>query len=168
MRQIRFQCLSCFKWTQNDHHLLFPGRIKIYIGNGWDISRLTDPNGSISEELARKDLDEESLYVLNLIENPPSKDDNNWTQNLENIPSKLITHSVVEKYFKNSGENRHVREGYTFSKTLKFETSGRPMRVNLTDERYFLLEGYTRPSMKTSKGIAKGEGIYRCLVIFSL
>ena len=94
----------------------------------------------------------------------PLKDDHNWTQNLENIPFKLITHFVVEKYF----ENRHVREGYTFSKTLKFETSGRPMRVNLKDERYFLLEGYTRPSMKTSKGTAKGEGIYRCLVIFGL
>ena len=72
---------------------------------------------------------------------------------------------MVEKYFENSGENRHVRESYTFSKTFEFETSGRRMRVNLKDEKYFLLEGYTRPSMKSSKGKAKGEGVYRCLIL---
>ena len=42
---------------------LCPGRFKIYIENGWNIPRFTDPDGSISEELARKDLNGESLYI---------------------------------------------------------------------------------------------------------
>ena len=38
------------------------------------MSRLTDSNGSVSEELARKDLDEERrFYVFDLIENPTFK-----------------------------------------------------------------------------------------------
>ena len=55
-----------------------------------------------------------------------------------------------------------------YQRHLNLKPVVEPMRINLKTERYFLLEGYTRQSMKTSKGIAKGEGIYRCLVIFSL
>ena len=46
-------------------------------------------------------------------------------------------------------------------------TSGKPMRVNIVNEKHFLLEGYTRPAMKSSKGISQGKGIYHCVIVFS-
>ena len=66
MRQIHFQCFKLLSGPKIIPIYLFPGRFKIYIENGWNIPRFTDPSGSISEELARKDLHEKSLYVLNL------------------------------------------------------------------------------------------------------
>ena len=60
-----------------------------------------------------------------------------------------------------------MTEGYAFSKTKKFETSGKPLRINLLPNcDMFLLEGHTRPAMKQAKGISSGTGIYYCLVVF--
>ena len=47
-----------------------------------------------------------------------------WTSSLEEIPE--VNHSVVEEFFQNSEEKRHLTDGYAFSKTNKFETSGKP------------------------------------------
>ena len=89
-----------------------------------------------------------------------------WTQNgqatFHNLPLSKIVHSVVEKYFQESGDSKHIKERYTFSKTLKFETS-----VNIVNEKHFLLEGHTRPAMKSSKGISQGKWIYHCVIAFS-
>ena len=41
------------------------------------------------------------------------------------------------------------------------------MRINLISNKYFILEGYTRPAMKTSKGISKGIGVYHCAIVYS-
>ena len=78
-----------------------------------------------------------------------------------------IVHSVVERYFQKSGDSKHIKEGYTFSETLKFETSGKAMCFNIVNEKHFLLEGYTRPAMKSSKGISQDKGIYHCIIAFS-
>jgi len=79
-----------------------------------------------------------------------------------------ITHSVVEKYFELTSDKKHVKEGYAFSKTKKFETFGKPMRINLLPNQnsMFVLEGCTRPAMKQAKGISSGEGLYACSIIF--
>ena len=82
-------------------------------------------------------------------------------------PLSKIVHSVVEKYSQKSGDSKHIKEGYAFSKTLKSEASGKPMRVNIVNEKHFLLEGYTRPAKKSSKGISQGKGIYHCVIVFS-
>lgn len=47
-----------------------------------------------------------------------------------------VKHSVVEEFFQNSKEKRHLTEGYAFSKTKKFETSGKPLRFNLLPHGY--------------------------------
>lgn len=49
---------------------------------------------------------------------------NGWTSSLAGIPT--ITHSVVEKYFELTSDEKHVTEGYAFSKTKNFEMSGNP------------------------------------------
>ena len=60
-----------------------------------------------------------------------------------------------------------MTEGYAFSKTKKYETSGKPLRINLLPIcDMFLLEGHTRPAMKQAKGISSGASIYSCLVVF--
>lgn len=89
-----------------------------------------------------------------------------WTSSLAGIPT--VTHSVVEKYFELASNEKHVTEGYAFSKTKMFETSGKPMRINLlpNQNNMFVLEGYTRPAMKQAKGISSGEGLYACSIIF--
>ena len=43
-----------------------------------------------------------------------------WPSSLEEIPE--VKHSVVEEFFQNSEEKRHLTDGYAFSKTKKFET----------------------------------------------
>lgn len=88
-----------------------------------------------------------------------------WTTELKHVPD--MTHSVVEDFFKNANDKRHLTEGYAFSKTKKFETSGKPLRINLLPNcNMFLLEGHTRPAMKQAKGISSGSGIYSCIVVF--
>ena len=61
--------------------------------------------------------------------------------NISKLPLDKIVHSSVENYFKNSNDAKHMKEGYTFSKTLKFETSGKPICTNLISNKYFTLEG---------------------------
>ena len=51
-----------------------------------------------------------------------------WTSSLEEIPE--VKHSVVEEFFQNSEEKRHLTDGYAFSKAKKIETSGKPLRIN--------------------------------------
>ena len=90
----------------------------------------------------------------------------NWTTSLQDVPA--LTHAVVEEFFKQTDDKRHVTEGYAFSKTKKFETSGKPMRLNLLPGHdMFLLEGHTRPATKQPKGISKGKGIYSCPILLS-
>ena len=86
---------------------------------------------------------------------------------LEEIPE--VKHSVVEELFQNSEEKRHLTDGYAFSKTKKFETSGKPLRINLLPgcNNMFLLEGHMRPAMKQAKGITSGSGVYSCIVVFN-
>ena len=112
-------------------------------------------------------MNDENSEVLAILENIPNTLDPKWTSNISQLPLSKIIHSVVEKYFQKSGDSKHIKEGYTFSKTLKFDTSGKPMRVNIINEKHFLLEGYTRPAMKLSKGISQGKGIYHCVIAFS-
>ena len=87
--------------------------------------------------------------------------------NISKLPLDKIVHFSIENYFKNSNDAKHIKESYTFSKTLKFETSGKPMPINLISNKYFILEGCTRPAMKTSKGISKGKGVYHCAIVYS-
>jgi len=77
-----------------------------------------------------------------------------WTASLENIP--VVTHSAVEHFFKRATDTKHLTEGYAFSKTKKFETSGKPIRINLLPDHdnMFLLEGHTRPAKKQAKRIS--------------
>ena len=90
----------------------------------------------------------------------------NWTTSVENVPR--MTHSTVEEYFRLAGDKRHVTEGYAFSKTKKFETSGKTIRINnlLSHEQTFLLEGYTRPSMKQATNISQGASLCKCRTVF--
>ena len=71
--------------------------------------------------------------------------------------------------FQNSGEKRHLTDGYAFSKTKKIETFGKPLQINLLPgcNDMFLLEGHTRPAMKQAKGITSGSGVYSCIVVFN-
>ena len=41
------------------------------------------------------------------------------------------------------------------------------MRVNIVTEKHFLLEGYTKPAMTSSKRISQGKGIFHCVIVFS-
>lgn len=60
---------------------------------------------------------------------------------LAGIPSN--THMVVEKYLELTSDEKHVMEGYVFSKTKKFETSGKTMQIKLLlNQNMFVLEGY--------------------------
>ena len=117
--------------------------------------------------LLKQNLNDENSEVLAILENIPDTLDPKWTSNISQLPLSEIVHSVVEKCFQKSGDSKHIKEGYIFSKTLKFETSGKPVRVNIVNEKHFLLEGYTRPAMKSSKGISQGRGIYHCVIAFS-
>ena len=76
--------------------MFFP-RIRVYIDNGWDKSRLKDPDNGIHHTLLLKEnLDQEKLQVLQLLENLP---DTNWTTNISKLPLDQIVHSSVENYF---------------------------------------------------------------------
>ena len=127
---------------------------------------LRDPEGEVDKETRKESLSsEERLIGIFLAGNaiPP----NNWTASIKDIPN--TTHSVVENFFQNVNDNRHITEGYAFSKTKNFETSGKPLRVNVVKEcDMFLLEGSTRPAMTQAKGISSGSGIYSCIVVFRL
>ncbi len=64
---------------------------------------------------------------------------------------------------------KKVCQGRIFlGENIKFETSGRPIRLNLFNEKYFLLEGYTRPLKKSAKGTSHGSGIYHCIIVYSM
>ena len=143
--------------------------MQIYIDNGWDRSRLKDPDGGIHvNKVVEENLPEDLHRVKKIIDSPPEKTDPNWTRSLHGLPLNKIVHSGVESFFEKSGDKKHINEGYMFSRTLKFETSGKPMRINIIDENLFVLEGYTRPAMKSSKGISRGDGIYHCMIVYSM
>ena len=153
----------------SDSYVLLLFRVQLYIDNGWDKERLTDPDGGVHiNSKLKESLTSEMLEIEEIFENLPFMEDLKWTQSLAEIPRNRIMHSGVEKYFENSGDAKHIKEGFTFSKTLKFETSGKPMRVATIQRKYFVLEGYTRPSMKSSKGISHGGGLYHCTILYSL
>ena len=80
-----------------------------------------------------------------------------------------VKHPIVEEFFQNSREKRHLADSYAFSKTKKFETSGKPLPINLLSgcNDMFLLQGHTRPVMKQAKGITSGCGVYSCIVVFN-
>ena len=131
-------------------------------------SRLKDPDQGVHHNnLLKQNLNDENSEVLALLDYIPNTLDPKWTSSISQLPLSKIVHSVFETYFQKSGDSKHIKEGYTFSKTLKFETSDKPMRVNIVNEKHFLLEGYTRPAMKSSKGISQGKGIDHCVIAFS-
>ena len=106
--------------------------VKVYIANDWDKSRLKDPDqGMHHNNLLKQNLNDENSEVLVIVENIPNGVDLKWTSSISQLPLSKIVHSVVEKYFQKSGDSKHIKEVYTFSKTLKFEASGKPMRVNI-------------------------------------
>ena len=81
---------------------------------------------------------------------------------------RLLKHSVVEEFFQKTNDRRHLDKGYGFSKTKKFETSGKQLRANLLSGHDMLLfEGHTRPAMKQAVGISKGSGVYFCSFLLS-
>ena len=130
-------------------------RINTYISFGWDKLLLADPDGDIQNEKRKQNQNAQERLVENFLEGeniPPE----GWTTSLERVPE--MKHSVVEDFFKNAKDKRHLTNGYAFSKTKKFETSGKPLRINmLPDSNMFLLEGHTRPAMKQAKGISSGS-----------
>ena len=117
--------------------------------------------------MLKQNLNNENSEVLVILDIISNNADPKWTSNIPQFPLSKIVHSAVEKYFQKSGESKHIKEGYAFSKTLKFEASGKLMRVNIVNEKHFLLEEYTRPAMKSSKRISQGKGIYHCVIVFS-
>jgi len=52
-----------------------------------------------------------------------------WTTSIQDVPA--LTHAVVEDFFSQTKDKRHVTEGYAFSKTKQFETSGKPIRLTV-------------------------------------
>lgn len=112
-------------------------------------------NQSAQEQLVEKFLEGKSI--------PPES----WTTSLEHVP--YMKHSVVENFFKNAKDMRHLTNGYTFfQKQGNFETSGKPLQINLLPgSNMFLLQGHTRPAMKQAKSISSGTGIYSCIVVFN-
>lgn len=139
-------------------------RVKLYIENGWDKKFLKDPDGEVYEKKRKEALGKERKVLEEILDGDIPSD--SWTSSLAGIP--IVTHSVVENYFEMTSDVKHVREGYVFSRTKKFETSGKPLRINLlpNHNNMFVLEGFTRPAMKQAKGISSGEGLYACSIIF--
>ena len=137
----------------------------MYIKYGWDKLLLKDPDGKIQEEKGKGNLNAKERLVKKFLDGEAIST-KGWTLSLEEIPE--VKHSVVEEFFQNSEEKRHLSDGYAFSKTKKFETSGKPLRINLLPgcNNMFLLEGHTRPAMKQAKGIKSGSGVYSCIVVF--
>ena len=74
---------------------------------------------------------------------------------------------LSREIFQKQQQCKTHQEGYTFKKTLKFNTSGKPMRINVISNKYFILEGCTRPAMQTSKGVSKGKDVYHCAIVYS-
>ena len=123
-----------------------------------------DPEGKISEQKRRQSQSDVEILADRLLDGEGIPADK-WTASLKDIPT--LTHAVVEDFFKQTNDRRHVTEGYAFSKTKKFETSGKQMRINLLPGYdMFLLEGHTRPAMKQAKDISRGKGIYSCSILF--
>ena len=58
-------------------------------------------------------------------------------------------------FFKRATDTKHLTVGFVFSKTKKFETSGKPIQSNLLPDydNNFLPESHTRPAMKQAKRI---------------
>ena len=151
-------CFACFS-------SLF--RIRVYIQEGWDQKYLVDPDGKLSEKKREEAKSEEERSYEKFLTGSevPAK---SWTSNIDQVPP--ITHSIVENFFKKTNDKRHLTEGYAFSVTKKFETSGKPMQVNFdlkAEDGAFLLEGYSRPAMRQAKGILSGQGLYKCTILFN-
>ena len=125
---------------------MFYFRVSLYIANGWDTTLLKDPNNGKNYQRKRAIILDPQKRELGQILN--SNLEAKLITSLKNIPR--ITHSTVEEYFKLAGDKRHITEVYAFSKTKKFETSGKSIQMNtlLSYEQKFLLEDCTRPSMK--------------------
>ena len=124
-----------------------------------------DPEGKVSEQKRKQSQSDAEILTQTLLDGEGIPADK-WTTSLKGIPS--LTHAAVEDFFKQTNDKRHVTEGYAFSKTKKFETSGKQMRINLLPGHdMFLLEGHTRPAMKQAKGISKGKGTYSCSILFN-
>ena len=79
-----------------------------------------DPEGKVIEQKkqAQSEFENQVQSLLDGEGIPPG----NWTTSLQDVPA--LTHAVVEDFFKQTNDERHVPEGYAFSKTKKFETSG--------------------------------------------
>lgn len=136
-------------------------RIKLYISMGWDKKFLKDPSGNTYERKRKESLSEEQNLIERILETEDFIIKENWTTSLNGIP--VITHSTVENYFDKAEGKRHLLEGYAFSKTKKFETSGKRIEINvLQDHNMFLLRGYTRPAMKQTKQ----DETYKVYVLF--
>ena len=85
-----------------------------------------------------------------------------WTTSLQDVPA--LTHAIVEDFVRQTNDKRHVTEGYAFSKTKKFETSGKPITLNLLpDHDMFLLEGTHQASYEARQKYFQGE---RNLLLF--
>jgi len=95
----------------------------LYIENGWDEKFLKDPGGKFYEQKRKETLGSERRVLEKILNGDIPQ--NGWTSSLSGILT--ITHSVVEKYFELTSDEKHVKEGYVFSKTKKFETFGKPM-----------------------------------------
>ena len=79
-----------------------------------------------------------------------------WTQSIDQVPP--VTHSVVENFYQKTNDKRHLTQGYAYSTTKKFETSGKPMQIYFNIPGLtFLLESYTRAAMRQAKGISPSQ-----------
>ena len=106
-------------------------RINLYIFNGWDEKYLKDPEGAIYEQKRTESPSKQRQTLEYILDGKVNE--HCWTTSLNEIPT--ITHSVVEKYFELAEGKRHLKEGYAFSKTEKFETSGKLLRIDLLPEQ---------------------------------
>ena len=140
---------------------MFLARIKVYISMGWDKKLLKDPSGDTYEKKRKESLNEEQNLIEKILETENVINKENWTVSLHGIP--VITHSIVENYFAKAEGKRHLLEGYAFSKTKKFETSGKRIEINVFQEHnMFLLRGYRRAAMKQTKQ----DETYKICVLF--
>ena len=89
----------------------FSYRVKVYIANGWDKSRLKDPDQGVHDNnLLKQNLNDENSEVLAILENIRNTVDLKWTSNISQLPLSKIVHSVVEKYFQKSGDSKHIKD----------------------------------------------------------
>lgn len=122
---------------------------------------MKDPDGKITDAKRKEALTEDQKSYENILDGV-DVNEQDWTSSLDGVPT--ITHSLVEQFFHKSEGKRHLMQGYAFSKTQKFETSGKPLQINLLKNHanMFLIRGFTRPAMKQ----AKGDELYKICVLF--